>query len=187
MPPQTQAAFVAVPMFEAAQFDALGQQNHQGIGLSGPQDPQVESLGHGRRQKRSIPLADEVNASNLITEARLAAQEGNAGFLWQLACRDGVSSCLVQKAISMAGQEVCQTLHDHATVRAAAELLADLQGHVQEAVLHKHANYVIQAIVQHMPCTLSAFVARELAGNAIKTAKHKIGCRTLREISTSKW
>lgn len=74
---------------------------------------------------------------------------------------------LVQKAIEVASNKL------------QAELVAELHGHVREAIESPHANYVVQKIVEGTNPTLSAFVAKELLGQAIKTAKGRFGCRVI--------
>ena len=53
------------------------------------------------------------------------------------------------------------------------ELAHELEGHVLEAVMCPHANYVVQKVVSHLSVAASSFVAFELMGHAVKVAKHR--------------
>merc|ERR1719183_948446 len=73
----------------------------------------------------------------------------------------------------------------------ADNLLAGLRGHVREALGHRHANYVIQKVVDVMPTQQAVFVAKELVGSAYQAATHRFGCRTVlrlvRHCSSASW
>jgi len=50
---------------------------------------------------------------------------------------------------------------------------------VRHAVQSKHANYVVQKIVEIMPMKQAAFVAEELTGFGQEASKHAFGCRVI--------
>jgi len=54
-----------------------------------------------------------------------------------------------------------------------------LMGSVKEAIESPHANYVLQKIVEILPCDVSSFISTELAGFGVHVAKHRYGCRVL--------
>lgn len=66
-----------------------------------------------------------------------------------------------------------------ATRGEAVTLVRALYGHVREAVHSQHANHVLQKIVVVMPMSHVEFLAEELAGAGIETARHRFGCRVL--------
>jgi len=99
-------------------------------------------------------------------QAQLAAMASLRGCVWRLALEP-----LGCRAVQLALQVADQTNRDF--------LLAELQGHVREAVVSPHANYVVQQVVEVMPTPLVAFVAEELTGAAGRAARHRYGCRIL--------
>lgn len=58
-------------------------------------------------------------------------------------------------------------------------LSAELHGHVLEAMLSPHANFVIQKVIEVLPVASVSFVAEELATRAADVARHRFGCRIL--------
>lgn len=65
------------------------------------------------------------------------------------------------------------------SVSDAEALSSVLRGIVRSAVQSKHANYVVQKIVEVMPAARTTFVIQELLGVASDVAKHRFGCRIL--------
>jgi hypothetical protein len=61
----------------------------------------------------------------------------------------------------------------------AAILASALRGHVRSALQSKHANYVLQTIIEVMPVAYSSFIVDELKGSARKICRQQIGCRIL--------
>lgn len=61
--------------------------------------------------------------------------------------------------------------------QTAALLARELHGHVQEAAISPHANYVIQKVVSTLTFANSSFVARELFGSCGRLAWHRYACR----------
>jgi len=72
-------------------------------------------------------------------------------------------------------QHALQTLD----VQTAAELVTELHGQVREAFQSPHANYVIQKIIEALPCAQSSFISEELMGMGAMVARHRYGCRIL--------
>jgi pumilio RNA-binding family len=58
-------------------------------------------------------------------------------------------------------------------------LVAELHGHVLEAISSPHANHVIQKVVEVLPISCAHFVAEELLNFAAEAARHRYGCRIL--------
>jgi hypothetical protein len=79
------------------------------------------------------------------------------------------------QASSLAAQIVLKEASGH----DAALLASSMQGHVRRASKSKHANYVVQKMVEVMPMAHTSFVAEELLGVAYETACHRFGCRLL--------
>jgi len=85
----------------------------------------------------------------------------------ELAFKDTISSRAAQLALT------------EASSRDAAVLTSSLQGCVPAAVCSKHANHVIQKIVEVMPANVAAFVVGELVEDGADVARHRFGCRVL--------
>jgi pumilio RNA-binding family len=67
-----------------------------------------------------------------------------------------------------------------ADVTAAVDVIADLRGHVVEAMQSPHGNYVIQKIVETLPVVHSSFIVEELrVMGAGAVARHRYGCRVV--------
>jgi hypothetical protein len=60
-----------------------------------------------------------------------------------------------------------------------AILASALLGHVRSALSSKHANFVLQTIIEVMPVAHSSFIVDELKGSARKICRQEIGCRIL--------
>jgi hypothetical protein len=76
---------------------------------------------------------------------------------------------------SWAAQRALRT----ASVKEAAALAEGLRGHVRGAVQSKHANYVVQVIVEVIPVAKTRFVVEELVGFGVESALHRCSCRVL--------
>jgi hypothetical protein len=72
-----------------------------------------------------------------------------------------------------------QIVLQEASVADAAALSKALRGCVRNAVQSKHANYVIQQIVEIMPVSHASFIVDELKGVGHEVARHRFGCRVL--------
>jgi len=72
-----------------------------------------------------------------------------------------------------------QMVLDQASVNDAAAFAAGLRGRVRSAVQSKHANHVVQKIIEVMPVSHASFVVDELKGVGQEVARHAFGCRVL--------
>ena len=77
------------------------------------------------------------------------------------------------------GCRVVQVAMEKASNCAAKDLAAELHGHVREAAVSPHANYVIQKVITQLSPATSAFIAHELMGNAARFVRHRFGCRII--------
>eukprot|EP00490_Sorites_sp_Unknown_P012544 CAMPEP_0114665278 /NCGR_PEP_ID=MMETSP0191-20121206/30469_1 /TAXON_ID=126664 /ORGANISM="Sorites sp." /LENGTH=410 /DNA_ID=CAMNT_0001909903 /DNA_START=84 /DNA_END=1316 /DNA_ORIENTATION=+ len=128
------------------------------------------------RRKRAAERAKAANASGApkvsLEELRTQLCEDPAGTLQQMRghvwawSRNDLGCRLVQEALETGSRE-------------AAELAVELEGHVLEAAMCPHANYVLQKVVSHLSPSASRFVASELRGSAVRVAKHHFACRIL--------
>jgi hypothetical protein len=80
---------------------------------------------------------------------------------------------------SQSSSRAAQLALKDASGNHAALLASSLQGHVRRASQSKHANYVMQKIVEVMPMARTGFIVEELLGVAHETACHRFGCRLL--------
>jgi len=66
-----------------------------------------------------------------------------------------------------------------ASANDAVALSSGLHGKIRDAVHSKHANYVVQKILEVMPVARASFVVEELVGAGRDAAQHPFGCRIL--------
>lgn len=64
---------------------------------------------------------------------------------------------------------------ENASTSNAALLASSFQGHVRRAAQSKHANYVVQKMVEVMSMARTEFIVQELMGFAHETACHRFG------------
>lgn len=86
---------------------------------------------------------------------------------------------VVQLAFEAAGCRVVQEALEFADASEREVIVAQLHGRVRDAVASPYANFVVQKIVETMPCALASFVAKELLGIAGEVARHRYGCRIM--------
>mmetsp|Transcript_82125 Transcript_82125/g.249092 ORF Transcript_82125/g.249092 Transcript_82125/m.249092 type:complete len:570 (+) Transcript_82125:58-1767(+) len=148
-----------------------------------------------RRRPAVVPLTSGAEAlqaeaseagSGAASEGELEAKSCEelakgleAGGAARLAAVEALRGSVLRCALAATGCRVVQLALEVAERRAAEELVAELHGHVQEAIESPHANYVIQKVIEAMPVTLSSFVAEELRGVGPAVARHRYGCRVL--------
>lgn len=118
----------------------------------------------------SPAMADEADFCARITQA---LEEGNTEAL------SAVRGSVVQLSFSALGCRLVQLALQTARGSVAAELTAELHGHVRDAVGSPHANFVLQKIIEVMPAGQAVFIAKELSGLAPIVARHSYGCRIL--------
>lgn len=78
-----------------------------------------------------------------------------------------------------AGCRLVQDALESADHCEAASLALELRGHVWATIASPHGNYVVQKMIEVLPASLVVFVAEELRGYAVETARHRYGCRVL--------
>jgi len=72
-----------------------------------------------------------------------------------------------------------QLILDQTSMTDKAACVASLRGHIRNAVQSKHANHVVQKIIEVMPVALANFAVDELKGFGQEIAQHPFGCRVL--------
>lgn len=77
------------------------------------------------------------------------------------------------------GCRVMQSALDLAGTSEKDALVAELHGHVLEAISSPHANFVIQKVIEVLPVVAASFVAEELTLFAAEVSRHRFGCRIL--------
>jgi hypothetical protein len=85
-------------------------------------------------------------------------------------------------ATGATGCRVLQELIDIADPATQAALAEQLHGHVIEATMSPHANFVLQKCIASLPNDRVRFVLRELKGQAVAASKSRSGCRVLERI-----
>lgn len=110
-----------------------------------------------------------MNQLGVSGEQRATALAGIRGSVWRLS--QGRLECrIVQMALQVADRS------------DAENLVAELHGHVIDALESPNANFVIQKVVEIMPTSVASFVSEELVGLGVKFARHRFGCRIISRI-----
>lgn len=117
--------------------------------------------------------------SGLDAEGLRVLEALKAGGEAQAVALNDLRGSMLQHAFTQQGCRAVQLAIEEADIETLAELLRELHGHVADLIDSPHANYVIQKVVQFAPAALARFVALELHGVAIKTARHRYGCRIM--------
>lgn len=90
-----------------------------------------------------------------------------------------IRGSVLSLALDPLGCRLIQLALDVASQKDGAELGSELRGHIPAAIESKHANYVVQKIVEVLPTSMASFVVEELKGAAAEVARHRYGCRVL--------
>jgi hypothetical protein len=94
---------------------------------------------------------------------------------------DNICEYFLELAFDRQGCLLVQSALDNAnaTLSHKHTIVAGLQGHVWKALQSKHANFVLQKVIEVMPPARTDFIAEELFGTAGKAVRHKFGCRII--------
>lgn len=92
---------------------------------------------------------------------------------------DGLRGRVVELAFDAEGCRALQFALEVASQKDAADLAFELVGHVRDAIESKHANYVVQKIVEVLPTSMTNFVGEEILGAGGEVARHRYGCRII--------
>lgn len=131
-------------------------------GLAAAPSRVIDQVGIQEHEKDYSHLITQLKSSEKLAEVASFIRGYVAHLAFQL------SGCfLVQEALERLSLPVTQ------------KLAAEMKGHVQAAIVNKHANFVLAKIIDWMPWAKAAFVAQELHGSAAKFACHKFGCRVI--------
>lgn len=108
-------------------------------------------------------------ATNLLVQMQAGGNAQWAAVLSfeHLAFTSKVSSLAAQMAL------------EDASVQDKVALASGLHGHICSAVQSKHANHVVQKVIEVMTVTQASFIVEELKGSAYDVARHVFGCRVL--------
>jgi hypothetical protein len=121
------------------------------------------------------------------TEAHLDAAQAKEiarNFLAQLQSESEVGTSTLASFERLAftnttTSRAAQIVLKEASVADAAALAKVLRGCVRDAVESKHANHVVQQIIEIMPVSHATFIVEELKGFGHEVARHPFGCRVL--------
>lgn len=89
----------------------------------------------------------------------------------------GLRNSILQLSFDSTGCRIVQDAIEFGEPIVAAELAAELRGHVWEAIYSPHANFVVQKIIVMLPPEKAKFVVEELQGKGATLARHIYGCR----------
>jgi hypothetical protein len=132
------------------------------------------AAGRPWRQERSfnIPVEDDAWSTSLLTRLK-AGDELASEALHEL------HGSVLRLSFDPIGCRVVQEALGTASSSEAVDLVAELRGHVQNAIMSAHGNYVVQKIVEVMPAAKGRFVAEELLGESPQVSRHRYGCRVM--------
>jgi len=158
---QAEARFAGEMQSDMAQNTAARRRRRRGEKTTGPEAASGDLLSLDA--SRCEQLTELLESGS---EARSEAVSAIRGSVLGLSFQN--SGCrLVQHALQIVD------------VQTGVELVEELQGRVCEALQSPHANFVIQKVIEVLPCAQSTFVSKELLGTGIATARHRYGCRIL--------
>lgn len=107
--------------------------------------------------------------------------------VWKLSSQ--MHGCwIVQQALGVADRSVIDYsdgLRDICgKVDAKTVIARGLQGHVNEAITHLHANYVLQKCIEVLPRPATRFILEEIINDdiTVHAAKNQYGCRVLQRL-----
>jgi hypothetical protein len=136
--------------YPGAEFEGNCTQNHCANEPIDPKEDQAQELANG--------LMMQLRIGGPEREAALARFES-------LSFRNEITS------------RAAQILLKEASSSDAAALATGLRGHVRSALQSKHANYVLQTLIEVMPVARASFIVDELNGFANKISRQQFGCR----------
>jgi len=135
--------------------------------------PQVQISGEYEEEPRGNSEADDALSRDMADE--LIRELGSTcGIEDQWSVLPRFQNMAFSNKIS---SRAAQLALEGASAEHAALLASSLQGHVRRAAQSKHANYVVQKIVEVLPMARASFVVEELLGVAFEMACHRFGCR----------
>ncbi|CAE7236823.1 pum2, partial [Symbiodinium sp. CCMP2456] len=152
-----------------------------------------EARGHARRRRRmrtaqpKAPGMIQSSARGCGEESSLLSKERCDDLRQQLqAGHEGLALAMSEISDKVwplsrdaNGCRVVQLAMEKASNGVAKDLAAELHGHVREAAVSPHANYVVQKVITQLSPATSAFIGEELLGNAARFARHRFGCRII--------
>jgi len=177
---------MAVPIYQSVEFHSPCRDSQRSGKV-------FESLHANKRRRRPRPsvwatpvakiAVDEIarvhDAPNL-DDIEIVADL----FLVQLAAGGEAQRKAVARAHQLtvgdqSSSRVMQLALKSAASKDAFALVRGLHGHVREAILSMHGNYVVQKIIELMPASISSFILDELRGAGAEFSRHRFGCRII--------
>jgi len=167
--------FTAAPTFTATSSATSGDSDS---GSREELGTRLTASAARRLRRRRAAERSQMDGEDALTAARyeelqLKVEAGQCetlcGHVWAMA-HDLQGCRLVQLALEKA--ELCD----------AIMLTEELQGHVLEAAISPHANYVLQKMIMQLPTSATGFIAEEIMASkesASKIARNRHGCRIL--------
>jgi len=125
-----------------------------------------------------LPAATQESKHDIDELNKLMAQLEEGGEA-RAAAITAIRGSVLDFALDPLGCRVIQLALDVTSQKEGAELASELRGHIRFAIDSKHANYVVQKIVEVLPTSMASFVVEELKSTATDSARHRFGCRIL--------
>lgn len=136
--------------------------------------------GQAKSKGVEEPAAAAGNADEGVhPAAALIAQLGDRSSEAHRAAMGELRAAFAGLAFDARGCRVAQDALERLGNDEKKELALQLRGRIREALADKHANYVVQKMVEAMPTAAVQFIVDELRGFAVRTAQHRYGVRIL--------
>jgi hypothetical protein len=134
------------------------------------------------RTESRIPMLESPNVENLVLTEKMkdeiCQQLESGGDVRQLALSK-IHGAVLRMALEPFGCRVVQLAFDVATTSEKQSFVAELRGHVRDAISSPHANFVIQKAIEVMPIASVSFVAEEMLPFAADAVRHRFACRVI--------
>jgi len=144
---------------------------------------QTGGISASRRWSDIVDEEDDEEQESVDMDAT-PIQESATWMMAQLAADGDARDSMIWSVheFALADQNSCRALQlvlESVSRKDAVALSFGLRGYVQEAILSRHGNYVIQKIIEVTPAASFSFIADELLNIGAAVARHRFGCRVL--------
>jgi len=136
-----------------------------------PQQDEFEELSSPNKMYEESQQ-DEAEMDKLM-------QQLEAGGMHRHDALEDIRGRVLELAMDSAGCRVVQLALDLPNTTDKLEMANELKGNVWAAIESKHANYVLQKIIEVLPISSISFVIDELQDMVGDVARHQKGCRVL--------
>jgi pumilio RNA-binding family len=133
---------------------------------------------------RVTSLCREFSVNQSIDECKMDAFDRAAALVPQVPPLALVQGIVLPLALHEKGCRLLQLALEKTDNATRRDLIAELRGHVREALDSPHANHVLQRVIELVPPSTVQFILDELASSwdMSSVVQHRFGCRLLERI-----